>query len=109
MIVDSPMPWPGIAGEGMGRFLSSLLQTKDVVIHAANPPRALVGDGRVQRVELAGGETVQCDFAVACVGLQVDRRLLQNTNIPMSRAITCDEFGRTGIEQGVERIWAAGD
>src|SRR5690606_8893564 len=44
-----------------------------------------------------------------CVGMHVDRRLLQNTSIPMGRAVTCDAHCRAGADQGVERIWAAGD
>jgi 3-phenylpropionate/trans-cinnamate dioxygenase ferredoxin reductase subunit len=109
LVMEGPLPWPEVAGEAAGRFLLALLQKNDVLLHAANPPKALEGDGRVQRLQLSGGEAVQCDFAVACVGMQVDRRLLQATSIPIGRAITCDEFGRAGAQQGVERIWAAGD
>ena len=109
LLMDTPLPWAEVAGEAAGRFLLAMLQKHEVIVHAGNGPTALIGDGRVQRVQLAGGETVQCDFAVVCVGMQVDRRLLQNTSIPIGRAITCDEFARAGIDQGVERIWAAGD
>ena len=109
LLMDVPLPWPEVAGEASARFLMALLHKHEVMVHAANPPTALEGDGRIQRVHLAGGEAVQCDFAVACVGMQVDRRLLQGTSIPMGRAITCDEFARAGADQGVERIWAAGD
>jgi 3-phenylpropionate/trans-cinnamate dioxygenase ferredoxin reductase subunit len=109
LLMGGPLPWPEVAGEAGGRFLVALLQKNGIVVHAGNPPTALEGDGRVQRVQLAGGEAVQCDFAVACVGMQVDRRLLQGTSIPMGRAITCDEFARAGADQGVGRIWAAGD
>lgn len=109
LLMDVALPWPEVAGEATGRFLMGQLAKHDIVAHASNPPTALIGDGRVQRVQLAGGETVQCDFAVACVGMQVDRRLLHATKVPIGRAITCDEFGRAGVEQGVDRLWAAGD
>lgn len=109
LATDSALPWSEVAGEAAGRFLLALLQKHEVIVHAANPPTALVGDGRVQRVQLSGGEVLQCDFAVACVGMHVDRRLLQNTSIPMGRAVTCDAHCRAGADQGVERIWAAGD
>lgn len=109
LIMDTPLPWAEVSGEASARFISTLLQRREVVLHASNPPKALRGDGRVQRIELAGGENVQCDLAVACVGMQVDRRLLQNTSISMGRAIGCDEFGRVGAEHGVERMFAAGD
>ena len=94
-----------MAGETAGRWIASLLEGEGVNVHANNPPARLLGDGRVQRVELAGGETLQCDFAVAAVGMRVDKRLLANTSIPVAAAVMCDGFGRAGPGH----VWAAGD
>ena len=109
LVMKSERPWPGVAGETAGRWIASLLEGEGVNVHADNPPAKLLGDGRVQRVELAGGETLQCDFAVACVGMRVDRRLLANTSINAAAAVMCDAFGRAGRDNAVSHVWAAGD
>ena len=109
LVMKNERPWARLAGETAGRWFASLLESEGVIVHADNPPARLLGDGRVQRVELVGGETLQCDFAVACVGMRVDKRLLQNTSIPAGAAIACDAFGRAGRDAGVSHVWAAGD
>ena len=109
LVMKDQRPWQNAAGETAGRWIASLLESEGVNVHANNPPAKLLGDGRVQRVELAGGETLQCDFAVACVGMRVDRRLLGNTSISVAAAVMCDAYGRAGADGGVSHVWAAGD
>ena len=109
LVLRDERPWTRVLGETAGRWLTAVLDHGGVNVHASNAPSRLLGDGRVQRVELAGGETLQCDFAVAAVGMRVDRRLLANTSIPVATAIVCDAFGRAGADNGVSHVWAAGD
>jgi NADPH-dependent 2,4-dienoyl-CoA reductase/sulfur reductase-like enzyme len=69
----------------------------------------LEGDGRVQRVVINGaGPTTQsldCDFAVACVGATVNKDLLRGTPITAGKALLVDDHCRTNIEG----TYAAGD
>lgn len=109
LVCDQPDLWHYVAGETAAQRLRDWMDENGVILHMNNPAVSLLGDGRVQRVELAGGETVQCDFAVCCIGMRVDRRLVQGTPIPAGNRLICDSFGRVGTEGGVSHVWAAGD
>jgi NADPH-dependent 2,4-dienoyl-CoA reductase/sulfur reductase-like enzyme len=73
-------------------------------VHAESAPRALEGDGRIQRIVTDHG-TFACDFAVAAIGGAVNRDLLRGTAIRCEKAILANEFGETNVEG----IYAAGD
>ena len=98
-------PWDRFAGENTGRFLSLYLQKRSIVVHSISPPQRLEGDGRVQRVILPGGESLDCDFAVAAVGAVPNKDLLHGTPIAAGRAILADAHCRTSVPG----IYAAGD
>lgn len=109
LVCDRPDLWHYVAGAAAAHRLRDWMDHNGVILHMNNPAAGLLGDGRVQRVELAGGEKIQCDFAVACLGMRVDRRLVQGTPIAMGNRLICDSFGRVGSDAGIEHVWAAGD
>jgi NADPH-dependent 2,4-dienoyl-CoA reductase/sulfur reductase-like enzyme len=76
-----------------------------VRIHASAPVVQLEGDGRVQRAVLANGKSLDCDFAVAAVGMHVNKDILRSTSLAAERAILVDSQCRTNIPD----IFAAGD
>ena len=59
----------------------------------------------MQRVVLDDGSGVACDFAIAAVGININRDLLRGTPIRAETAILVDEHCRTNLEG----IYAAGD
>jgi NADPH-dependent 2,4-dienoyl-CoA reductase/sulfur reductase-like enzyme len=105
LLVNTAHPWNRFAGESTGRFLSLYLQKNGVIVRPNSPPIRLEGDGRVQRVVLAGNEIVDCDFAMAAVGAVSNKDLLHNTPIAAGRAILTDVH----CETNVPGIFAAGD
>ena len=104
-LVTSSHPWDRFAGETTGRFVAAYLQRHGVVVHAPARPVRLEGDGRVQRVALADGVTLDCDFAVACVGAVANKDLVRGTPIAAGRAILVDAHCRTNVPN----VYAAGD
>jgi len=105
LLVNHACPWSKFAGDNTGRFLSLYLQKRGIRVHPHSPPRRLEGDGRVQRVALGDGRTIDCDFAVASVGALPNMDLLHGTPIAAGRAILTDEHCRTNVPG----IYAAGD
>lgn len=101
---SKPHPWFKFAGEHTGRFITRYLEDHGVTVHSQSAPRALEGDGRVQRVITEEGAT-PCDFAVVAVGGIVNRDLLRGTPIRCEKAILADARCRTNVEG----IYAAGD
>jgi 3-phenylpropionate/trans-cinnamate dioxygenase ferredoxin reductase component len=105
LLLSRAHPWDKFAGDNTGRFVSVYLEKRGVRIHPESAPRKLEGDGRVQRVALPDGRTVECDFAVAAVGATPNMDLLHGTPIAAGRAILADEHCRTSVPG----IYAAGD
>ncbi|MBC7782807.1 MAG: FAD-dependent oxidoreductase [Burkholderiales bacterium] len=98
-------PWPKIAGELTGGFLSRRIRSTGARIHQGVRAIRLEGDGRVQRVVLSDGTTIPADFVVAAVGSVINRQLLSNTQIAAESAIMVDQRGQTNVPN----IYAAGD
>lgn len=105
LLLKQAHPWHRFAGESTGRFLSLYLQKRGVRVHPDSAPRRLEGDGRVQRVVLADGTSIDCDFVVAAIGAAPNRDLLHGTPIAAGRAILADQYCRTTVPG----IYAAGD
>src|SRR5579862_9425309 len=105
LIMSRDYPWGKIVGDATGRCLTNLLETRGIKIHSANPVRVLEGDGRVQRVRLADGQSVDCDFAVAAVGTHVNMDILRATPIAAENAILVNDH----CESNIPNIFAAGD
>ncbi|HSU66706.1 MAG TPA: FAD-dependent oxidoreductase [Tepidisphaeraceae bacterium] len=105
LLLSADCPWDRFAGENTGRFLSLFMEKRGVHVHPASAPRRLEGDGRVQRVVLPDGSSIDCDFAIAAVGATANMELLHGTPITAGRAILTDEHCQTNVPG----IYAAGD
>lgn len=98
-------PWHRFAGEATGRLLTRYLERHGVTVHVGTFPLRLEGDGRVQRVALDAGRSIDCDFAVAALGSLPNKDLLRGTPITAEKAILVDDHGRTNLPD----VYAAGD
>jgi 3-phenylpropionate/trans-cinnamate dioxygenase ferredoxin reductase subunit len=105
LLLSKPYPWDKFVGENTGKFLVRFLEKRGMVVHSSSRPQRLEGDGRVQRVVLGDGRTLDCDFAVAAVGATPNKELLRGTPITAERAILTDERCRTNVPG----VYAAGD
>lgn len=66
---------------------------------------AIEGDGRVQGIALAGGETVPADLAIIGIGIVANTELAEAAGLEVDNGIVVDEFGRTSDPD----IYAVGD
>lgn len=105
LAVAEDRPLHRFAGENAGRLLAAHLQKHGVAVHLNAPAVRLEGDGRVQRVVLADGQTLPCDFAVAAVGVVANKELMRGTPIAAGKAILVDQHCQTNIAN----VFAAGD
>lgn len=97
--------WNHFAGESTSQFLARYLQQHNVRLVSGNRPKALEGDGRVQRVILSDDSILDCDLVVAAVGMRVNRDLLRGTALRAENAILVDQHAQTNIPG----IYSAGD
>src|SRR5688572_156479 len=98
LVVGSEHPWNKFAGEVTGRFVARFLEARGASVHVGARPERLEGDGRVQRVILGSGRTVECDFVAAAVGMTVNKDLLRGGQIAAEKAILTDDRCRTSVE-----------
>src|SRR5439155_15502967 len=83
--------WEKFGGINRGGIVGKYLEHRGVKIHYGEPVAKLEGDGRVQRVVLGNGEEIECDFAVAAVGMTPNKEVLRGTAIAAEKAILVDE------------------
>ena len=105
LAISAEHPWRQLAGETAGRCIAQFLESHGVAVHRNDRAAALEGDGRVQRVALASGKTLPCDFAVAAVGIAIHKDILRGTPIAAEQAILVDAGCRTSVRD----VFAAGD
>ncbi|HMO26703.1 MAG TPA: NAD(P)/FAD-dependent oxidoreductase, partial [Tepidisphaeraceae bacterium] len=105
LVVGGAHPWWKFAGETIGRFARRVLNDVGVIVHEQVRVERIEGDGRAQRVVLAGGQTIACDLVISATGAIPNRDLLRGTPIDAEKAILTDAQTRTNID----RIFAAGD
>ncbi|RLM70839.1 pyridine nucleotide-disulfide oxidoreductase [Halorubrum sp. Atlit-8R] len=99
-------------GETVGNRVEAALEAEGVTVHTNAPVDALVGDGRIEAIEIdrGGGEAperVPVDMAVVGVGIRSNTDLLAGTGVDLGpgEAIRVDDHGRTSLPD----VYAAGD
>ncbi|HET6247964.1 MAG TPA: FAD-dependent oxidoreductase [Tepidisphaeraceae bacterium] len=105
LLCGEAYPWSKFAGEITGKAVAAFLEKRGVRVHGNSRPLRLEGDGRVQKVVLGDGQSIDCDFAVAAVGAIAHRELLRGTPIAAEKAILTDAHCRTNVPD----VYAAGD
>ena len=99
-------------GETVGNRVEAALEAEGVTVHTDAPVEALVGDDRIEAIEVGSGgdgdaETVPVDMAVVGVGIRPNTDLLEGTGVDLGPgdAIRVDDRGRTSLPD----VYAAGD
>jgi 3-phenylpropionate/trans-cinnamate dioxygenase ferredoxin reductase subunit len=105
LVCSGPWVWTKFSGESTGKCVGMFLNKHGVTVHEAARVERLEGDGRVQRVVLSGGKVLGCHFAVASIGMVVNKELLRGTSIAAEKAILVDAHGQTSEKD----VYAAGD
>ncbi|MEO0774488.1 MAG: FAD-dependent oxidoreductase [Pseudomonadota bacterium] len=94
-----------VASPETSDFFRDLHAVHGVDIRESTGLERLVGDTRVTRAELAGGETLDVDFVIVGVGIDPATDLAAMAKLEIDNGIKTDEFCRTSDPH----IWAAGD
>ena len=98
------VPLERVLGTDAGAVFRDLHRDHGVDLRLGSGVEAFEGAGRVERVRLAGGETVDADVVVLGVGVAPRTRLAEGL-LEVSDGIVCDAALRTSVEG----VFAAGD
>ena len=96
-----------IVPEEVSTFLQVKYEAKGVRILAGTKPDRLEGNGKVERVKLDNGETLDVELVVMGVGIRLDTELARDAGLELGEkgAVVVDEYLRTSDPN----IYAVGD
>jgi 3-phenylpropionate/trans-cinnamate dioxygenase ferredoxin reductase subunit len=99
------VPLEGVLGVEAGRLFAELHRDHGTELIAGAAVEALEGDGRVERVRLAGGRTIDCSAVVAGVGVAPRTGLAEAAGLRVDNGVLADATLRTSAPG----VFAAGD
>jgi 3-phenylpropionate/trans-cinnamate dioxygenase ferredoxin reductase subunit len=99
------VPLERVLGARMGEFYAQVHRDHGVDLHTGTGLEAFEGDGRVERVRLSGGQTLDCDLVVVGVGVVPRTALAEQAGITVDNGVVVDER----LETSVPGVFATGD
>ncbi len=105
LVETGRVPLERVLGTEVGEVFAQLHRDNGVELHAGATLEAFEGDGRVERVRLAGGRTLDCDFAVVGIGVIPRTALAESAGIRVGDGILVSKR----LETSVGGVFAAGD
>ena len=99
------VPLENVLGPTIGRLYADLHRERGVDLLTGVELEALEGTGRVERVRLAGGRTIDCSTVVVGIGVVPRTALAEAAGLAVDNGILVDATLRTSASQ----VYAAGD
>ncbi|MGQ0680229.1 MAG: NAD(P)/FAD-dependent oxidoreductase [Actinomycetota bacterium] len=100
-----PVPFGPVLGEQVGRAIEQLHRDHGVEVRTGEAVEGFEGSHRVEAVRLAGGATIDCDFALVGIGVVPRTELAEAAGIEVNNGIVVDACCRTSAPD----VFAAGD
>lgn len=100
-----PLPFQHLFGSDVAEALAGWHRGAGVRLECGVMVTGIEGEGRVERVHLADGRTLDADLVLLGLGAIPAVEWLEGSGLTVADGIVCDEHGRTGVPG----IWAAGD
>jgi 3-phenylpropionate/trans-cinnamate dioxygenase ferredoxin reductase subunit len=105
MIDPTPLPNERIFGPEIGAFYRDLHARQGVDLVLGERVESFEGDGTLRRVHTSGGREIECDLAVAGVGVVPRTDLARDAGLALENGILVDE----GLQTTAPGVFAAGD
>jgi 3-phenylpropionate/trans-cinnamate dioxygenase ferredoxin reductase subunit len=105
LVEMADLPLERILGRELGQFYAQLHRDNGVEMHMGTGLQAFEGSGRVERVRLTDGSTLDCDFAVVGVGVAPRTQLAEQAGIATEDGIVTS----ARLETSAPGVFAAGD
>jgi 3-phenylpropionate/trans-cinnamate dioxygenase ferredoxin reductase subunit len=105
MVEMADVPLAGVLGPTIGGLYADLHREHGVELLTGARLEAVEGDGRAERVRLAGGRTIDCAAVLAGVGVAPRTALAESAGLAVDNGILVDAT----LETGAPGVFAAGD
>jgi 3-phenylpropionate/trans-cinnamate dioxygenase ferredoxin reductase subunit len=105
LIEQLDVPLERVLGREVGEVYGAIHRDQGVELLTGTAVEAIEGSGRAERVRLAGGRTVDCDFVVVGIGVAPRVALAEAAGLEVGDGILVDERLKTSADN----VFAAGD
>jgi nitrite reductase (NADH) large subunit len=78
-----------------GELLKSAIERLGLTVKTGCAVRSIEGTGRVERIVLSTGETIDCDTVIICTGIRPNTALASEAGLAIGRGITVDDRMQT--------------
>jgi 3-phenylpropionate/trans-cinnamate dioxygenase ferredoxin reductase component len=99
------VPLEHVLGTELGRIYADIHRDHGVELHTGARLESFEGSAQVERVRLADGTTLDCDFVVVGIGVAPRTALAERAGIPTDNGILVSKR----LETSVPGVFAAGD
>jgi NADPH-dependent 2,4-dienoyl-CoA reductase/sulfur reductase-like enzyme len=100
-----PTPLARAVGEEMGLSLAALHERNGTSLRLGVGVDSLIGEGKVEAVQLADGSRIDADLVVVGIGVTPNVGWLEGSGITLGNGVECDEF----LATSAPGVYAAGD
>lgn len=91
MVEPLPQPLSRVLGERVGAVIADLHRSHGVDVRLGVGVDGIEGDGRVERVLLADGSTIDADLVVVGIGVVPNTDWLEGSGLQVDNGVVCDE------------------
>ena len=99
------VPLERVLGREVGEVYAAIHRDHGVAVLGETGVESIEGSGRVERVRLEGGQTIDCDFVVVGVGVWPRTELAERAGIAVGDGVLVDER----LATDAPGVFAAGD
>ncbi|MBI2122000.1 MAG: FAD-dependent oxidoreductase [Candidatus Sungbacteria bacterium] len=97
--------WEPVLDETSGRMIEAALEKGGVKIMRNTEVGKIIGQDRVEAVEINGGKKIACDMLIVGIGVFCPLAWLEVAGVKVGRGILANEY----LEINFPYIWVAGD
>ena len=105
LVEMTDVPLERVLGREVGEIYADVHRQHGVELHLGAAVEAFEGAGRVERVKLAGGAEIECDFVVVGIGVLPRIELAEKAGLEVGDGILVSKR----LETSVSGVFAAGD
>jgi 3-phenylpropionate/trans-cinnamate dioxygenase ferredoxin reductase subunit len=105
LVEVADVPLERVLGRQVGEIYADVHRNHGVDLHLGTGIDAFEGAGRVERVKLADGSAIDCDFAVVGIGVVPRTQLAEQAGLEVGNGIQVSKR----LETSVAGVFAAGD
>jgi len=105
ILVESRQVLSQMLDASSARFFQELFEQHGVPIATRAAPAAILGNGRIEGVQIASGEVFPCQLVVVGKGVDPNLGLVSGSAIKVDYGVLVDKY----LETSVENVYAAGD